>query len=124
MTEPGRIGCIVYSLHEDEERLRNKRMRNAEWGMRNGTKEKIRVHPIHYSAFPIPHSAFVCSVISLHHYSIVSFKTLSVCSWRNLRSFSRNSGRELARIATASRAALIAPAVPIAIVPTGTPPGI
>src|SRR5262245_28706885 len=40
-------------------------MRNAECGIGNETKEEISVHPIPYSAFPIPHSPFVCSVISL-----------------------------------------------------------
>ena len=38
-------------------------------------------------------------------------------------SFARRSGRELARMDTASSPALIAPARPIASVPTGTPPG-
>src|SRR5687768_10967931 len=54
----------------------------------------------------------------------VSPNTLWVCSVRNWRSLSRSSGRWLARMATASKAALVAPAWPMASVPTGMPPGI
>jgi hypothetical protein len=36
----------------------------------------------------------------------------------------RRSGRDVARIETASSPAFVAPGLPIAIVPTGTPPGI
>ena len=54
-------------------------------------------------------------------YASTSPNTMFVCSSRYFLSFSRNSGREFPRIATASRAALIAPALPIASVPTGTP---
>src|SRR5271165_6970893 len=53
-----------------------------------------------------------------------SFKTLAVCFSRKRRSFSRRSGRELARIAMASRAALVAPGLPMARVATGMPAGI
>ena len=45
------------------------------------------------------------------------------CSW-NSCSFSRSSGRVSARIRTASSPAFLAPAAPMASVPTGTPPGI
>src|SRR4030095_2732908 len=54
----------------------------------------------------------------------LSWRTFSVCSARNARSFARRSGRELERIDTARRPALVAPGLPIASVPTGTPPGI
>src|SRR5690606_28779147 len=54
----------------------------------------------------------------------VALSTDSVCEARNCRNFSRNSGREFETIATASNAALRAPALPIASVATGTPPGI
>ena len=50
--------------------------------------------------------------------------TRSVWLWRYCFSFSRSCGREFASMATASRAALVAPALPIASVPTGTPAGI
>jgi hypothetical protein len=50
--------------------------------------------------------------------------TASVCSARNFRSRSRSSGLEFDSIATASRAAFTAPALPMASVPTGTPAGI
>ena len=46
------------------------------------------------------------------------------CSARKARSCSRNSGRPLARIETASNPALVAPALPMASVATGTPAGI
>ena len=48
----------------------------------------------------------------------------AVCSSAKCGSFSRSSGRVVARIRTASRAALVAPALPMASVPTGTPAGI
>src|ERR1700676_1448379 len=51
-------------------------------------------------------------------------RTRSVCAPRNLRSASRMCGYLLPRMAAASRAALIAPDLPIASVPTGMPPGI
>src|SRR4051794_35755979 len=47
-----------------------------------------------------------------------------VCAARNTASRSRTPGSERARIAAASRAALTAPARPIASVPTGIPAGI
>src|SRR3954447_21452446 len=50
--------------------------------------------------------------------------TRSVCASRNFRSASRISGCFAPRIAAARSAELIAPALPIASVPTGTPPGI
>src|SRR5690348_6780844 len=50
--------------------------------------------------------------------------TRSVCSARNFRSASRMAACLLPRIAAASNAALTAPALPIASVPTGIPPGI
>ena len=53
-----------------------------------------------------------------------SFKIFSACCARNTVIFFRNSGREFARIAIASSAAFLAPAVPIASVPTGIPAGI
>src|SRR5882724_4456756 len=54
----------------------------------------------------------------------VSPNILCVCSARNWCSFSRSSGRWVARMATASNAALVAPAGPMARVPTGMPAGI
>src|SRR5260370_24199042 len=51
-------------------------------------------------------------------------RTFSVCAFLNLRNASRYSGCFTPKIAVASNAALIAPAFPIAIVPTGIPPGI
>src|SRR5262249_13844929 len=54
----------------------------------------------------------------------LSWSTFRVCSSRNCRSFSRSGARARARMATARRAAFVAPALPIASVPTGTPPGI
>src|SRR5260370_19803726 len=51
-------------------------------------------------------------------------RTRPVCALRNFRYASRTSGCFAPRMAAASKAALIAPAFPIAIVPTGTPPGI
>src|SRR5258708_28401863 len=51
-------------------------------------------------------------------------RTRSVCALRNFLYASRTSGCFAPRIAAASKAALIAPALPIASVPTGTPPGI
>jgi hypothetical protein len=57
-------------------------------------------------------------------YGRVSRATFSACPARNRFNFSRRSGRELARMAIASSAALRAPAEPIARVPTGIPPGI
>src|SRR3712207_240793 len=45
----------------------------------------------------------------------------SACSRRKPRSLSRRGGRVLARMATARRAAFVAPALPMASVPTGTP---
>ena len=48
----------------------------------------------------------------------------SAISSRYACSFARSSGRDVARIATASRPALAAPAAPIATVATGTPFGI
>ena len=54
----------------------------------------------------------------------VSWRTFAVCSARNWRSRSRSSGRDVARMPTASSPALVAPGFPIASVPTGTPPGI
>ena len=54
----------------------------------------------------------------------VSSRTRRVCSAANSASFSRSSGRVVARIRMASRAALAAPALPMASVPTGTPEGI
>src|SRR4051812_37661494 len=50
--------------------------------------------------------------------------TFWVCSARKARSFSRRSGRVLAKMLIAMRAALMAPALPIATVPTGIPAGI
>ena len=50
--------------------------------------------------------------------------TRSVCSSRNFRSASRIAGCFAPKIAAASNAELIAPALPIASVPTGMPPGI
>src|ERR1700704_4137021 len=50
--------------------------------------------------------------------------TRSVCALRNLRYASRTSGCFAPSMAAASKAALIAPALPIASVPTGMPPGI
>src|SRR5436305_8232857 len=54
----------------------------------------------------------------------VSSRTRRVCSATKSRSFSRSSGRVVASMRTASRAALAAPALPMASVPTGTPEGI
>src|SRR4051812_25863361 len=54
----------------------------------------------------------------------VSSRTRRVCSATKSRSFSRSSGRVDASMRTASRAALAAPALPMASVPTGTPEGI
>src|ERR1051326_1074526 len=56
----------------------------------------------------------------------VSFvaRIFASCDSRNSWSFWRSSGRLLARIATANSAALIAPGLPMAKVPTGIPPGI
>ena len=54
----------------------------------------------------------------------VSLRTRSVCAARQARSFSRSSGLWAESAATAKRAALMAPALPIAKVATGTPPGI
>src|SRR6202008_4175384 len=51
-------------------------------------------------------------------------RTRSVCASRYFRYASRTSGCFTPRIAAASKAALIAPALPTARVPTGTPPGI
>src|SRR5882762_6466519 len=51
-------------------------------------------------------------------------RTRSVCALRNFRYASRTSGCFAPRMAAASRAALIAPALPMASVPTGMPPGI
>src|SRR5580704_8354905 len=51
-------------------------------------------------------------------------RTRPVCAARNLRSASRICEYLFPRIAAASSAALIAPALPIASVPTGMPPGI
>src|SRR5204862_5383489 len=51
-------------------------------------------------------------------------RTFLVCEERNLRSDSRIFVYLLPRDAAARRAALIAPALPIARVPTGIPPGI
>ena len=51
-------------------------------------------------------------------------RTFSLCSARNCRSLSRRAGRLLARMATASSAALRAPGAPMASVPTGIPAGI
>src|SRR5437868_120953 len=56
-------------------------------------------------------------------YRVVSLIFFS-CAARNSCSFSRNSERLFAKIATAKSAALIAPGFPIASVPTGIPPGI
>src|SRR5690606_16437661 len=53
-----------------------------------------------------------------------SLRTRAVCSARNCRRRSRSAGSLVARMAAASSAALMAPAFPIASVPTGTPPGI
>ena len=54
----------------------------------------------------------------------VSWRTRRVCSSRNSRSAVRMAGRWAETMAAASRAALVAPASPMASVPTGTPPGI
>ena len=54
----------------------------------------------------------------------VSFSTFAVCSSRKARSFSRSGGRAPARMATARRAAFVAPGLPMASVPTGMPAGI
>src|SRR5262249_35225292 len=51
-------------------------------------------------------------------------RTAWACASRWRLSASRNSGRLLARMAAARRAALVAPALPMARVPTGMPPGI
>src|SRR5579859_350714 len=51
-------------------------------------------------------------------------RTRSVCALRNLRYASRTCGCLAPSMAAASRAALIAPALPMAMAPTGTPPGI
>src|SRR5881394_2146652 len=50
--------------------------------------------------------------------------TRPVCSVRNLRKASRKAGCFAPRMAAARSAALIAPALPMASVPTGMPPGI
>src|SRR2546423_426201 len=50
--------------------------------------------------------------------------TASVCRFRNASSFFRISSSVVARMLAASKAAFVAPAVPIASVPTGTPAGI
>src|SRR5580658_8784860 len=49
-------------------------------------------------------------------------RTRAVCAPRNLRNASRMCGYLLPRMAAERRAALMAPALPIASVPTGTPP--
>src|SRR5262249_20217081 len=53
-----------------------------------------------------------------------SASTVAVCLVRKVRSASRISGCFAPRMAAASSAAFTAPALPIASVPTGTPPGI
>src|SRR5690625_86838 len=50
--------------------------------------------------------------------------TASVWSCRQRRTLARISGRVRATMLAASKAALMAPALPVASVPTGTPPGI
>src|SRR5205085_11151007 len=58
------------------------------------------------------------------HFGSLAERTLSDCFLRNASNFCRIFSSEVARIATARRAAFFAPAVPIASVPTGIPPGI
>src|ERR1022692_738633 len=61
---------------------------------------------------------------AINFYGSVSPSTFALCSARNSLSRSRNSGRLFARMATASNAAFLAPAAPMASVPTGIPAGI
>src|SRR5436309_2326173 len=58
------------------------------------------------------------------HLSNFAASTLSLCFLRNASNFFRISSSEVARMAAASSAAFLAPASPIASVPTGIPPGI
>ena len=51
-------------------------------------------------------------------------RTFAVCAARNARRRSRTSARSCATTAAASSAAFVAPALPIASVPTGMPAGI
>src|ERR1700724_608162 len=58
------------------------------------------------------------------HFGSFAERTLSDCFLRNSSSFCRSFLSVVARIATARSAAFLAPASPIARVPTGIPPGI
>jgi hypothetical protein len=63
-------------------------------------------------------------MISWSIYSSTVARILASCSARKAWSFLRNAGRLFANTETANRAALTAPAFPIAKDATGIPPGI
>src|SRR6267378_843308 len=81
--------------------------------------------PAAIGRMPMPRAAIIDRRYNLgFHVGNFAASTLSLCFLRNASNFFRIASSEVARMAAASSAAFLAPASPIASVPTGIPPGI
>src|SRR5207248_1379174 len=91
----------------------------------NSRGRGARFQPAAIGRMPIPRAAIIDRRYNLgFHVGNFAASTLSLCLLRNASNFFRIASSEVAKIAPARRAAFLAPASPIASVPTGIPPGI
>src|SRR5262249_8220533 len=108
-----------------------RRVKKAEVQPQRISRQREHVPELSSAENPDSHARFLFALFEFCFFRITApaegfgfASTRSVCAVRNLRNASRIAGCFAPRIEAASKAALIAPAFPIASVPTGIPPGI